>query len=267
MFKTRLLSGAVLLALLIFVIVNGGNLLLAFTGIISLIGQYELYRAVKLEKSLPAVTAYLAGIVYVVFLYFGIPDRLILLAVLFFLLLMVVYVISYPKYVIEQMAVCFFGFFYVNVMLSYLYQVRMGTEGALAVWLIIISAWGSDTCAYCTGMLIGKHKLPSPLSPKKTIEGCIGGVVGAALIGFIYGMVFKDSITEISSPQVVFAIVGAVGSIIAQFGDLCASAIKRNHEIKDYGRLIPGHGGILDRFDSIIFTAPAVYVLLLFLAL
>ena len=143
----------------------------------------------------------------------------------------------------------------------------MGTEGALAVWLIIISAWGSDTCAYCTGMLIGKHKLPSPLSPKKTIEGCIGGVVGAALIGFIYGMVFKDSITEISSPQVVFAIVGAVGSIIAQFGDLCASAIKRNHEIKDYGRLIPGHGGILDRFDSIIFTAPAVYVLLLFLAL
>lgn len=267
MFKTRLLSGAVLLALLIFVIVTGGNVLLAFTGIISLIGQYELYRAVKMEKSLPAAVSYLAGITYALFLFWGIQDWLMVLSVLFFLILMTVYVISYPKYVIEQMAVCFLGFFYVNVMLSYLYQVRMGTEGTLAVWLIIISAWGSDTCAYCTGMLIGKHKLPSPLSPKKTIEGCVGGVVGAALLGFIYGMVFKDSITEISNPQFVFAIVGAAGSIIAQVGDLCASAIKRNHEIKDYGKLIPGHGGILDRFDSIIFTAPAVYVLLLFMTL
>lgn len=261
MFLTRLISGAVLLALLIFVILTGGNVLLVFTGLISVIGQYELYRTIKKEKSLPAVVSYLAGLVYLVLLFLGKEDQLVLLSVVYFLLLMVVYVIRYPKFVIEQMAVFFLGFFYVNVMLSYLYQVREGKEGILTVWLIIISAWGSDTFAYCTGMLIGKHKLPSPLSPKKTIEGCVGGVIGAALLGFVYGTIFKDSITEFSSPQLLFAVAGAVGSVIAQIGDLCASAIKRNHEIKDYGKLIPGHGGILDRFDSIIFTAPAVFFL------
>lgn len=261
MFRTRLISGAILLAILIFVIVMGGNVLLAFTGIITLIGQFELYRTIKLEKSIPAFVGYATTLTYLILLYLGRQDQLIMVSCIFFLLLMTVYVLSYPRFVIEQMSVIFIGFFYVTLMLSYLYQVRMGKEGVLAVWLIIISAWGSDTCAYCTGMLIGKHKLPSPLSPKKTIEGCVGGVIGAALIGFIYGMVFRDDITQISSPQIVFAVVGAVGSVIAQIGDLCASAIKRNHEIKDYGKLIPGHGGILDRFDSIIFTAPVVYFL------
>ena len=112
-------------------------------------------------------------------------------------------------------------------------------------------------------MLIGKHKLPSELSPKKSIEGCIGGIVGAALIGFIYATIFKSHLTTIDNPQLSLAIIGAVSSILSQIGDLAASAIKRNHGIKDYGKLIPGHGGILDRFDSIIFTAPIVYLLLM----
>ena len=152
----------------------------------------------------------------------------------------------------------FFGLIYVTMMLSYVFQVRMLEGGQLIVWLIFIGAWGSDTCAYCVGKLIGKHKMPSKLSPNKTIEGCVGGIIGAALIGFLFALAFYRTQTALWWQ---FAVVGAVSSVISQIGDLTASAIKRNHDIKDYGTLIPGHGGILDRFDSIIFTAPIVYYL------
>ena len=107
----------------------------------------------------------------------------------------------------------------------------------------------------------GKRKIFPKLSPKKSLEGHIGGIVGAALIGLIYGNIFQGKITGVNNPKLAFAVIGAASSVISQIGDLAASAIKRNYEIKDYGKLIPGHGGILDRFDSIIFTAPVVYYL------
>ena len=261
MFIQRLLSGIVLLAVLITVIILGGNYLLVFLGIISLIGQYELYRAVKIEKTLPAYLGYTVSILYECLLFFDMGDFIFPLIIIYFLLLMTVYVFCYPKYVVEQISVIFFGFFYVPVLLSYIYQLRMEELGIYIVWLVIISAWGSDTCAYCVGRLIGKHKLPSPLSPKKTIEGCVGGVIGAGLLGMAYGFMFK-----LPNSPLIFAIVCATGSVIAQIGDLAASAIKRNHDIKDYGHLSPGHGGILDRFDSVIFTAPVVWLLFEFLS-
>lgn len=159
----------------------------------------------------------------------------------------------------------FFGLFYVPVMLSYLYLVRVMPDGAYLVWLVFFSSWGCDTSAYCVGMLIGKHKMTPVLSPKKTIEGGIGGIVGAGLLGFIYGSIFGTHMQELANPQITCAIACAIAGMISQIGDLAASAIKRNHNIKDYGNLIPGHGGILDRFDSMLFTAPAIYFALTFL--
>ena len=109
-------------------------------------------------------------------------------------------------------------------------------------------------------MLIGKHKMAPKLSPKKSVEGGIGGILGAALIAVLYALAINhwaDAGVSVTS----FAVIGAVGGAISQIGDLAASAIKRNHNIKDYGKLIPGHGGILDRFDSIIFTAPIIFYL------
>ena len=155
----------------------------------------------------------------------------------------------------------FFGFCYTALLISYLYQVRALEGGQFYVWLIFAAAWGSDVCAYCVGMLFGKHKAFPVLSPKKSWEGCIGGVMGAALIAALYCLILNTWFGQDGS-ALQYAVVCGIGSVIAQIGDLAASALKRNHEIKDYGKLIPGHGGVLDRFDSIIFVAPIVYYLL-----
>ncbi|MDD3172920.1 MAG: phosphatidate cytidylyltransferase [Herbinix sp.] len=261
MFRTRLLSGIILLLITLSVVIWGGNILFATLFVISLIGMMELYRVVNINKAFPGILGYVAGIIYYLMVYFRMQQFNLMLFILFLMLLMFAYVFGFPKYKTEQIAVSFLGLFYVSIMLSYIYQVRMLKDGIILVWLIFIGAWGSDTCAYCVGMLIGKHKVAPKLSPKKSIEGCIGGFLGAALLGFLFATIFRERIHGIQNPQLAFAIIGAASSIISQIGDLAASAIKRNHEIKDYGKLIPGHGGVMDRFDSIIFTAPVVYFL------
>ena len=129
------------------------------------------------------------------------------------------------------------------------------------VWLILISAWGSDTCAYVVGMLIGKKKIFPILSPKKSLEGCIGGVLGAGILGGLYAELVLDQIITDQRVVPIIAFICMVGAVMSMVGDLAASAIKRNNGIKDYGKLIPGHGGIMDRFDSVIVTAPMVYFL------
>ena len=136
--------------------------------------------------------------------------------------------------------------------------------GRYLVWLIFLCSWGCDTCAYCVGRLFGKHKMAPVLSPKKSIEGAVGGVVGAFLLTMIYCMVFQSQM-NLSLPKIVILSgIAAIGGLISMVGDLAASAIKRNVDLKDYGHLIPGHGGILDRFDSVIITAPIIYYLITF---
>ena len=254
MFKTRLISGIVLVALALLLIITGGNVLLGALCVISLIGMFELYRIFKIEKEPAGVAGYIAAIVYYLNLLFGfIPDMMMfVLGVL--VVLMFIYVFSYPKYKTEQMLAAFFAVFYVAVMLSFVYRTRMLPMGTYTVWLIFLCSWGCDTCAYCTGILIGKHKMAPVLSPKKSVEGAVGGVAGAALLGALYAAATGGKVAE-------YALICAVGALISMVGDLAASAIKRNQGIKDYGKLIPGHGGILDRFDSVIITAPVIYYL------
>ena len=257
MFWTRLGSGIVLMAITIALMVYGGYPLFWVITAISLIGLFELYRTVKMEKTLPAVVGYISSVVLDILILDDMYQYLVLWLVVTLMVLMACYVIAYPAFHSNQMTMLFFGLFYVTLMLSFVFKVRFLEGGILMVWLIYVGAWGSDTCAYCVGKLIGKHKLPSKLSPNKTVEGCLGGILGAALIGFIFARIFYVN----SQYWWQFALIGGVSSVISQIGDLTASAIKRNHDIKDYGKLIPGHGGILDRFDSIIFTAPIVYIL------
>ena len=264
MFKTRLLSGIVLVIVLILTVGNGGGLLFGFLALISLIGLSELYKVVGVHNKLPGLTGYLAAVVYYALVISSHMEYITMLTILFLVVVMAVYVFTFPTYRAEQVMTVFFGLFYVAVMLSYVYQTRMLADGAVVVWLIFLSSWGCDTCAYCVGMLIGKHKMAPKLSPKKSVEGGIGGVVGAALLGALFALA-ANHWAGVDANVLHYAIICGVGGMISQVGDLAASAIKRNHEIKDYGKLIPGHGGILDRFDSVIFTAPVIYYLATFL--
>ena len=231
---------------------------------ISVIGFYELAKVYGLQWKLPGICGYIATIGYYALIRMDYKEYIIVFFIAYLIVLMGTYVFTFPKFKAEDVMVCFFGMFYVVLMLSYIYQVRMMQDGAYIVWLIFLCSWGCDTCAYLVGVMFGKHKMAPVLSPKKSIEGGIGGVAGAALLGFIYATIFKDKIT-IDNANIIFPIVCAAGGIISQICDLTASGIKRNHDIKDYSRLIPGHGGILDRFDSVIITAPIIYYLVAFL--
>ena len=265
MFTTRLVSGIILVLLAILFVGKGGMLLFAVTAVISLIGLFEFYRVLGLQRRSLAAVGYLTALSYYGILWFEGERYLNLMIIACLMVLLTLYVMTFPEYRTEEITGAFLGVCYVPVMLSFLYQTREMRDGVYLVWLIFLSSWGCDTCAYCTGMLLGRHKLAPVLSPKKSVEGAVGGVAGAALLGFLFAAVFGGHMKEVENPRMVCAAACAIAAVISQIGDLAASAIKRNHNVKDYGKLIPGHGGILDRFDSMIFTAPAIYFALTFL--
>ena len=283
-FMIRLRSSVILMAVAIAAMVFGEYVLFGVIVLISLIGLMELYRVVGVNRSKAGAVGYGIAVLYFIyqaFTYFIMPEislgdfmrhkvlfniwnnaDLIIIALLIIILL-AVYVLTFPKYNSEQITMVFFGFFYVVIALMYIFKTRQISGGEYAVWLIFIGSWGSDTMAYVVGRKLGKTKIAPKLSPKKSLEGLIGGIVGAALIGIIFALIFRTQLLEsFSNPILIFGLTGAIGSVVSQIGDMAASAIKRNKGIKDYGNIIPGHGGILDRFDSVIFIAPIVYFML-----
>lgn len=259
MFTKRLLSGIVLIIMALFFVLGGGVYLWGISLVISVIGLYELFRALDFQKKSIAYVTYVWAVIYYIILAFQLSEHSDLVWIFALLSLLMTYVIRFPKYKTEDITLAFFALFYVPVLFSYVYLTRMMPSGQYLVWLIFLASWGSDTSAYAFGMLFGKHKIAPKLSPKKSLEGCIGGIVGASVMGGIYAYVFAPRMLAVISPVITCTLACMIGSIISQMGDLAASAIKRNHDIKDYGDLIPGHGGILDRFDSMLFTAPAIY--------
>ena len=143
-----------------------------------------------------------------------------------------------------------------------------GNDAIYFILLILCFAWGGDTAAYFTGRAFGKHKLAPRVSPHKTVEGAVGGVLGSMLAGVLLTFVYNQlsgrfdlfSINVTVRHYLVLLVLGAVASVLGIFGDLFASAVKRQAGIKDYGTIFPGHGGILDRFDSVMFIAPFVSI-------
>lgn len=271
MFKTRLLSGIILVIIALLALIVGGPVLAGILLVISLIAFMELMKATGVQEKEGKWNALtrvgMAGIVaYYAAVFFSGDKMLEMMVVLGTVMAeMLFYVIKFPKYRIEQVATAAFSFVYAPVMFSFIYQTRELPYGSYIVWLIMICSWGCDTCAYAVGMLIGKKKIFPVLSPKKSLEGCIGGVVGTMLIGYIYSYFLVDPVIESQSMNLIMVLICGFGAVVSQIGDLAASAIKRNHEIKDYGKLIPGHGGIMDRFDSVIVTAPMIYFMVAFL--
>ena len=281
--KIRILSGIVIAVLLFLTLTSGGNLLAVCLCIVSLVSSRELSLAFGLRgtrrdrndatredtstrlSSMEAV-GYLGVVMHYTLMVFtqGDPRFFIGTVIAFVLAETLVYVIRFPAYHASHLTDTVFCFLYAPVMLSFLYLIRELEWGNLLVWLPFL-AWVCDTVAYFSGMAFGKHKLCPRLSPKKTVEGSVGGVIGTTVTAALYGIILPDRSTYFNR-RVIWAcvLIGIAIGILSQLGDLLASGIKRDRGIKDYGTLIPGHGGIMDRFDSVIFVTPVVYFLIVF---
>jgi len=216
-----------------------------------------------------------------------IPSKFLMLTGFVYVIsLLIIMLLKHKSIKLTDIAMIIVGNVYVAYLLVHIILVRHLEFGHLLVWLIFLGAFMTDTFAYFVGVLFGKHKLCPNISPKKTIEGAIGGIVGCGLSFLLFGMIvnrffadvllryeympvqYLSSAYYVIVPQgssfslpLMFAL-GLICSIAAQVGDLVASTIKRQYDIKDFGRILPGHGGVLDRFDSILFVAPVVYLFL-----
>ena len=266
MFITRLISGIIVLLTAIGIVAFGTVPLWFASILLSGIAMYELYKAFGMKGSALSYVSYVLSVFYYFLVLFNVDEYIGIFITIAILILLAIYVFTFPKYNINDVVRILFTLIYIPVMFSFLYKIRALKHGEYLIWLVFISSWGSDVCAYSVGMLIGRHKIAPKLSPKKSVEGCLGGVLGAAIMGYIFGLVFKSFVEPIRYIEAVCTVACTAASVLSQIGDFAASGIKRNQEIKDYGNLIPGHGGILDRVDSILFTAPVIFFVIMFLS-
>ena len=255
--KTRIISGAVLTVILVGAVAGGAVTMFALAALITGMGLFELYRVVGIHKSALGITGYVMAAAYYAMLWFEKMQYLDYYCVASGIIFMFVYVCTFKNMRAKQAAFGLLGLYYVAIPISYIYKIRILDKGIFIFILVFVCSWIADTFAYFTGVTLGKHKLVPHLSPKKSVEGAIGGILGAIIVGTLYGFFLGRYYGE--HLALSFGIICALGSFISIFGDLAASAIKRKYDVKDYSNLIPGHGGILDRFDSMIFVAPIVY--------
>ena len=264
--KVRVLSAVGIAVLLVITLVMGGYVLAGALLILSMIAYTEVNTACGIAEERGFNLIGIAGNLGICAHYFFLmrnQDLTMMAPVIMttLVVMLLCYVVRYPRYHIGVVLITLFSFLYAPMMLSFLYLIRGMEYGAFYAWLPF-AAWVSDSCAYLVGVRYGKHKLSPKLSPKKSVEGALGGVIGTAVAGLIYGAIVAAFATKDYKMIFVFALIGLVASALSQIGDLVASGIKRDHKIKDYGKLIPGHGGIMDRFDSVVFITPMIYFLL-----
>lgn len=186
---------------------------------------------------------------------------LFVLVCLYLTYLLTIAVFSKGAFKFEFIASVFTAIFYVIITFTSIVALRYTSNGKYIYLLVFIGPWVSDTFAYFCGRLFGRHKLIPEVSPKKTVEGSIGGILFTALSCVIYGVIINTMLdSPVSLTYGSLVVTGAIVSVISQIGDLAASLIKRNYGIKDYGFIFPGHGGVLDRFDSVLLTAPILLI-------
>ena len=274
--KTRILTALVLLCIFVPVLIFSGHIIPIATAVVCVGAIFELLRACGLHRSVAvSIPFYLLAVLMPLSTYLlreGFaadirkPDRaLLFLSYAVALLLTLLYLFAVAVFYRNRKAysdfasVYMFGA-YVLLGLTSLCILRYFNNGAYYYLLIFIGAWTTDTFAYFTGFFLGKHKLIPEISPKKTVEGSIGGILGCALSFVVWGLIV-GAVTDLHVHYGFLIVTGIIVSVISQIGDLIASLLKRERGIKDFSHIFPGHGGILDRFDSILAVSPVLMLL------
>jgi phosphatidate cytidylyltransferase len=257
----RVISSLIGISLVIVIMILNNELIFNFAvTIIALIGLNEFYNAVKAKNIKPVeIIGYLSTTLLLII---GIVDNKILSIILTFMLPLILLILFFESIItniktnIVDISATILGICYVSLLFSFLILTKQTTNGNLYVWYIFGGAWATDIFAYLIGKNFGKHKF-SAVSPNKSIEGCIGGLLGCII--FFIGYTYFLSTRGIVLNYIYIILLSIIVSVISQIGDFSASTIKRYCGIKDYGSVLPGHGGILDRFDSMLFISPIIY--------
>ena len=268
--KNRLLVAGVGIPLILLVLfVLPEPLTPTAIALLSAIGTYEAMHAISMNH--PRIALYTAIVAMIVpFWVYGGESRTVALAVLlvYLILVFVEAFLSRFRVKIERVGSALFFALIISYCLSSIVRIGMMDLRTSYILLPLALAFATDAFAMLTGMFVRKRKgdegirqLAPVLSPKKTVEGSIGGLVGGVVVAILYGVVFHF-ITEVTVNYYFLAVYGILGAVISEFGDLSFSYIKRTRKIKDFGTLLPGHGGVLDRFDSVIFCAPLMEILI-----
>jgi phosphatidate cytidylyltransferase len=252
----RVISALVAIPLLIFFVLMGGYFFKIGICSVTAIALYEYANAFR-KSSTPVIAEVLtaAFIINTILVFTGYAQENLMPFIYGTTMVSMAVPVFIRRYDVTSSAVTILGFLYVICFFTLLIFIRDYDQGQYVIWLVFIISWFCDTFAYYAGRFFGKRKLCPEVSPKKTVEGSIGGVLGGT-IGVILWWIITP-VKGISWYEPI--ILGMVGTAVSQIGDLVASSIKRHVGIKDYGKIMPGHGGILDRFDSILYTAPLVY--------
>lgn len=258
----RITSGFIVgLAVCIILLIPSNFIIGIILTLITLVAMDEYLKAIsKVCKPIKWI-AYLSCIVVTIINYIPQQNLLytVMLSIPFLLLILFAQVIATDmKITFKDMAYTFLGICYIPIFMMFLTLINAMNNGKILLGYVLIAAWGTDIFAYSIGCRIGKHKF-SKVSPKKSIEGCIGGTLGALLLTIIYTLILNKGLTFEFS-YITTGISAVVLSLIGQIGDFSASCIKRYVDIKDYSNLLPGHGGMLDRIDSVLFIAPFAYM-------
>ena len=279
----RIVTSVVGLPFLGLFLINGGLALRLALIFVAALGMYEFYRVfIGSYRAWTNVHGLVLAAIFAAMYFAELPDlygasgMLTSLALLIMVCCILAVVfhesITVPDIVfrgtsgIVNAAITLVSFFYIAYMLGFVSLVREAPGGVYLVWLIFISAWGTDTCAYFTGRTMGRRLLCPHLSPSKTVEGAVGGVVGASALAMLYGLAISHFFQYTVYTEILtFGLFSAAAAVLSIFGDLTASAIKRHAGVKDFGSIFPGHGGVLDRFDSVLFTAPTIYIMMNFI--
>lgn len=262
--KTRVLVAVVLVPVLFLVLFGLPPVCLTvMVSLLSMVGVHEVLWSTGCVKHLgiSGVSVALAGMIPLWVQYDGRPLPALFGLFLYVLTLFLIAMVSQYRVTLEKMGSAFFVSVMIPFFLSSFLRIRGMTDGIYLILLPFVAAFCSDAFALFAGLLFGKHKLAPALSPKKTVEGAVGGLLGGALCCVIYGLVLSQFFQK-TPIYWLLAIYGILGSMVSQIGDLSFSYIKREYGLKDYGNVFPGHGGVLDRFDSVIFCTPLVELLL-----